>query len=353
MTDETIYTLSAEAISGFLKNPAQWQASLTGTNAVYQLEQKFCRLLRKPYALTFSSATAAIFAILKSLGLEDRDVLCPPLTWGGSIAGLLATGNRPLWVDVLPGGTVDPAQIEDAITPTTRALLAVDLYGNPASQTLRHVANKHGLFYLQDCAQSFGAYVGSRHTGHLADAAIFSLGFNKPLFGGEGAVAILQDQWLYERLIEQFHHPTRQRRDQPFKPANEFALNLRINPFAAVLANAVGHQVLAEVDRHREVCLRLLQRLNSEGLSATPVPPTSIKPAFYTFAVEPAVQSEDLAAWLAREAPEWRIAPLPIREPLYQHEYYRRLAARKGWSISRCPAAEAHCRTRVALTKAS
>jgi hypothetical protein len=120
-----------------------------------------------------------------------------------------------------------------------------------------------------------------------------------------------------------------------------------------VLANAVGHQVLAEVDRHREVCLRLLQRLNSEGLSATPVPPTSIKPAFYTFAVEPAVQSEDLAAWLAREAPEWRIAPLPIREPLYQHEYYRRLAARKGWSISRCPAAEAHCRTRVALTKAS
>ncbi len=351
MTRHRNAKLAHGAISNFLEDPSQWQAALVGTDAVYQLEQKFCKLLNKPYALTFSSATTAIFAVFSVLENQAQAVPCPCLTWGGSIAGILATGHRPHWLDVLPDGTMDPAQLEASITSETRAFLAVDLYGHPVGTELRQIADQHELLYIQDCASSFGAYVAEHHTGHLAHVAIFSFGFNKALFGGEGAVAVLDDRQLYERLIAQFHHPTRQRRDLPDRPTNEFGLNLRINPLAAVAANAVFDETLAEVARHRQECLYLLHRLADAGLAATSIPGPAVRPSFHTFTFEPAAEITDIETWLSRQASHWRLTPLPISTPLYNHQYYQALAAARQWPLSSCPIAEAHCQTRVALVK--
>ena len=340
-------------ISDFISDSDQWGISLSGTGAVYKLEQKFAALVDQPYALSVANATSGLWAVFMAFGIHNSDVITTPYTWGGSLSGLILAGNRPVFVDINKGTlTLDPEKVERSITPKTRAILAVDIYGYPSeAHILRNIADKHGLMLIQDCAQSFGAYLRDQHTGWYADASVFSLTVGKALFAGEGGMIITKNQELYDRLVWQTQHPHRQMRDIPHMPLNELAMNLRIHPMAAIWAEASFEKALAEVTDHQGMCISILELLEKENLIRSKVPDRStVKPSFHALTFEPSCKACKIESLLIENGWICTVCLPPIIEPIYRHEIYKQLSRSSRWArLMPCLVAEGQCRDRLRL----
>jgi UDP-N-acetyl-3-dehydro-alpha-D-glucosamine 3-aminotranferase len=129
------------------------------------------------HAIGLGSGSDAIKLVLKALGVgPGTEVVTPAFSFIASATAALQLGARPVFVDVEPATlTLDPDRVAAAITPRTRAILAVHLYGQPAAMDpLRVLADAHGIHLLEDAAQAFGATLGGRHVGGLGRAAGFS-----------------------------------------------------------------------------------------------------------------------------------------------------------------------------------
>lgn len=345
------------AIAEFLSDPSQWVISLSGTGAVYRLEWKFASLVGLPHALAVTNATLGLWAVFMALEIHDAEVITTPYTWGGTLAGLLLAGNRPVFADIDDQTlTLDPGKVARCITSRTRAILAVDIYGYPADgPALRKIADRHGLVLIQDCAQSFGAYRGETHTGWYADAAVFSFTWGKALFAGEGGLILTRHPELLERLVWQTQHPHRQLRDVPDLPANEMAMNLRINPLSAIWADAAFDDVLARMDEHRNECGQVLDFLEKEQMSRTKAPDgRRVKPSFHVLTFEPRRDPGKIERLLQESKMPYQLCSPPIIEPLYRHESYRKASLLNGWDRpDRRPAAERQFRRRLRLVKSN
>lgn len=346
------------AILDFLSDQSQWDISLSGSGAVYRLEKMFAALVGLPYALAVSNATLGLWAAFSAFDVRDADVITTPYTWGGSLSGLLQTGNRPIFADIDKDTlTLDPEQAVRAITPRTKAILAVDIYGHPCNgPALRKIADQHGLILIQDCAQSFGAYFGKQHTGWWADAAVFSFTLGKPLFAGEGGIIATRDQEVFRRLVRETQHPLRQLRDVPdIQPPNEMAVNLRINPLTAIWAEAAFQTELDRVNEHRRENAEILRLLNSNDISESKTPDLRrVKPSFSVLTFEPRCQVSEVMRVLSRKKLNYQLSLPPIIDPLYRHEHYLKIAHSNNWiETGACPVAEEQCRRRLRLVKTS
>jgi perosamine synthetase len=240
---------------------------LYGTGAVAELEQKLARHYGKKYALCCSNATTALLAIALALDLKQEQFITTPLTYGGTLSGWLLLGNQPLFAGVEPVTyTLDPVAVRAAITPEVKAILAVDLFGNPCDmQGLRDIADEFELWYIADAAQSFGAYRDRLPASSLADAIVVSFTIGKSLCAGEGGAVITDNAELYEKLVWFTQHPYRQYRDLGLE--NQFGLNGRIHPLAAAIANANFEQAIQDLEIHQSRCLAIVAALNELGLT--------------------------------------------------------------------------------------
>jgi dTDP-4-amino-4,6-dideoxygalactose transaminase len=339
-------------ISDFISDPDQWDISLSGTGAVRMLERKFMELVGHSYTLSIANATSGLWAVFMALGIHNSDVITTPYTWGGSLSGLMLAGNRPVFVDIDRDTlTLDPEKVARSITPKTKAILAVDIYGYPCeANLLRKVADEHGLFLIQDCAQSFGAYLQGHHTGWYADASIFSLTVGKALFAGEGGMIVTKNQELYDQLVWQTQHPHRQMRDIPEMPVNELAMNLRMHPLAAIWAEACFDKALAYVSVQQDKCFSILEFLDKENLIQSKVPDKNkVKPSFYALTIEPRCKSHGTETILKENGWTCRVCVPSITKPIYNHEAYLRLSRSKRPKQKRCPVAEGQCKNRVRI----
>ncbi len=342
-----------EVVSGFLNDSDQWSASLCGTEAIRSLETKFTGLVGHSFAVAVCNATCGLYAAFNALEIQDSDVVTTPFTWAGSLVGLLMTGNRPVFADIDPHTlTLDPASVVKSITPKTRAILAVDVYGFPCKgNELQAIADKFNLRIIQDCAQSFGSYVRGHHSGWWADASVFSFGPGKPLFAGEGGIVTFRNRIPYERMIAATQHPLRQMRDLPGIIPNEFFLNIRINPLAAVWADTMFDEALLSVEGHRKRCLDILKVMAERELIRQPLIEFDIaQPSFHVLSVEPLCRPAKLQKALDDIDPNYCVELLPIRKLLHKHAFFRRLAAERKWPQSeRCQIAEYQCRNRLRI----
>ncbi len=339
-------------ISDFVSDPDQWGISLSGTGAVYGLERKFAELVGNPYALSVANATSGLWAVFMALGIHNSDVITTPYTWGGSLSGLMLAGNRPVFVDIDRNTlTLEPEKVVKSITPKTKAILAVDIYGHPCeADLLREIADKHGLLLIQDCAQSFGAYFQGHHTGWYADASVFSLTVGKALFAGEGGMIVTKHQELYDRLVRQTQHPHRQRRDVPEMPINELAMNLRMHPLAAIWAETYFDNALAYVSMQQDKCFSILEFLDKENLIQSKVPDKdTVKPSFYALTIEPRCKPHQIETIPKENGWTCKVCDPAIIKPIYNHEAYISLSHSKRSKQNRCPITEEQCRDRIRI----
>ncbi|MEX2016578.1 MAG: DegT/DnrJ/EryC1/StrS family aminotransferase, partial [Candidatus Hydrogenedentales bacterium] len=171
---------------------------------VSAFEQEFARWLGAAHVVGVGSGTDAIHLALRAAGIQPGDeVIAPANTCVPTIAGICAAGAHPVLADVHPDTlTLDPASVERAITPRTRAIVPVHLYGHPCDMDgLSAVARAHDLRIIEDCAQAHGATYHGRKCGTFGDAAAFSFYPTKNLgcFGDGGAVAT-NDPEIAKRL---------------------------------------------------------------------------------------------------------------------------------------------------------
>lgn len=156
-------------------------------------EQDFASYCGTSECIALNSGTSALHLALLAAGVEPGDeVITVPFTFVASVAAVIYAGARPVLVDIDPRSfTIDPASIERAITPRTKVILPVHLYGQPADMDpIMDIARRHGLVVIEDAAQAHGAKYKGRPVGSIGDMACFSFypGKNLGAYGEGGAV---------------------------------------------------------------------------------------------------------------------------------------------------------------------
>lgn len=156
-------------------------------------EQEFAAYCGTSECIALNSGTSALHLALLAAGVTAGDeVITVPFTFVASVAAVVYTGALPVLVDIDPRSfTMDPAAVEAAITPRTKAILPVHLYGQPADMDpITEIARRHGLIVIEDAAQAHGAKYNDRPVGSIGDIACFSFypGKNLGAYGEGGAV---------------------------------------------------------------------------------------------------------------------------------------------------------------------
>ncbi|NYT95539.1 DegT/DnrJ/EryC1/StrS aminotransferase family protein [Salinispora sp. H7-4] len=158
-----------------------------------RFEERFAATVGTRHALATSNCGSALHLALLTLGVKPGDeVIVGDYTFPATGHSVMWTGARPVFTDVRPDTwTVDPAAVEAAITPRTVGIVAVDVFGQPADyDELRVIADRHGLFLVEDAACSAGAAYKGRPAGSLADIATFSFHGRKGITAGEGGAYV-------------------------------------------------------------------------------------------------------------------------------------------------------------------
>lgn len=169
-----------------------------------RFEREFAHFLGAEKAVATSSCTGALHLGLAAAGIGAGDeVIVADTNWIASIAPITYLGAAPVFVDVLPDSwCIDPAAAEAAITPQTKAIIAVHLYGNLADlHALRALADRHGLLLIEDAAEAFGSIYHGTRAGAFADFGIFSFHGTKTLTTGEGGMFVTSRPDLYDKVV--------------------------------------------------------------------------------------------------------------------------------------------------------
>jgi perosamine synthetase len=169
---------------------------------IYRFERQFADYQKSKYALATSSCTGAIHIALMALGIKAGDeVIVPEITWIASVEPVLYIGAKPVFVDVLPDTwCIDPEKIRKAITPRTKAIIPVHVYGNLCDMdAIMSIAKEHNLVVLEDAAEALGSEFNGRRAGSIGDAGVFSFHGTKTISTGEGGIIVTDRQDVIER----------------------------------------------------------------------------------------------------------------------------------------------------------
>jgi len=187
------------AIQGVLES-----CQFTLGSEVAAFEREFADYCQAGFGIGVNTGTSALHLALLAVGVGSGDeVITVPFTFVATTSAIAYTGATPVFVDIDPVRfTMDPAAIEAAITPRTKAILPVHLYGQPADMdAIMAIAHRHGLVVIEDACQAHGAEVGGRRAGGIGLVGCFSFypGKNLGAFG-EGGLAVTSDPGIARRI---------------------------------------------------------------------------------------------------------------------------------------------------------
>ncbi len=211
---------------------------------VRDFEQGFADYCNTVYGVATSNGTTAIHLLAATLNLGPGDeVIMPSLTYVATANAIAYTGATPVFVDSeRETWNIDPNTVVEAITPRTKAIFAVHLYGHPADlDSLQAIAGEHGLFLLEDAAEAHGARYKGQRVGALSDAAVFSFYGNKIITTGEGGIIVTNNKDWAERAY--FLENQGRYSDNPYWHP-EIAFNYRMTNVQA----AIGLAQLERID---------------------------------------------------------------------------------------------------------
>jgi perosamine synthetase len=190
--------LESGHFSTFIAAPGQF---FLGGEKIRQFEREFAAYHEIKYAVAFNSATAALHAAVVAVGVKPgEEVIVPPYTFTSSATCVLMHNAVPVFADIQKDiYCLDPEALKTAISPLTRAVIPVHLFGHPADMdSILEVAHRHNLKVIEDCAQAPGAKYKGRFVGTLGDCGIFSFTESKTIMTGEGGMLITNDPSIAE-----------------------------------------------------------------------------------------------------------------------------------------------------------
>ena len=297
-------------------------------------EQAFAEFCGVKHAASCCNGTVALHLALMALGVKRGDeVIVPTLTFVATANAVAYCGARPVFVDSEPETwNINPSLIEQKITPRTRGIIVVHLYGHPADMDpVMSIARRHGLFVIEDAAEAHGAEYKGRRIGSIGDIATFSFYGNKIITTGEGGMVVSNDESLMTRV--------RQLKGQGMDPSRRYwfpivGYNYRMTNVAAAIGLAQLEKVDWHIERRREVASWYYEALQGEPALILPVEKEWAKNVYWMFTVVlnegTAVDRDSLMAALAQEGIETR----PVFYPMHILPPYRKLARGQAFPVA-------------------
>jgi perosamine synthetase len=169
-----------------------------------EFEEAFAQYLGRKRAVAVNSGTSALFLSLQALGIGEGDeVITTPFTFIASATSIMMTGAKPIFVDIDPISlNMDPTRIEEAITPQTKAILPVEVFGDPAGfDRIAEIAARHGLPVVEDSCEALGSALHGRKAGTFGKLSVFGFYPNKQITTGEGGMMVTDDDALADLCV--------------------------------------------------------------------------------------------------------------------------------------------------------
>ena len=245
-----------------------WVSSLG--HYVDKFEESFASFCGSRYAVSVGNGTVGLHLAMKVLGIGAGDeVIMPDLTFVATGNSVMTAGATPIMVDVCRDTwCIDVDKIAAAITPRTRAIIPVHLYGHPADMpAIMALAKKHKLHVIEDAAEAHGAAIAGKRTGSWGDCGVFSFYGNKIITSGEGGMITTDDADIYARA--------RHLRDHAMSPDirywhTEVGYNYRITNIQAALGLAQLEQIGEFIRQRADILKAYKRRLEPRGLICNP-----------------------------------------------------------------------------------
>lgn len=260
-----------------------------GGGLVSQVEATFKSVMSAQYTLATNSGTSALYAMYYATGLgEGDDVLVPGYTFFATAMPLFRLGCRPILVDSLDNGNIDPADIRRKVTPATKAIVITHMWGIPCDMDeIMALACELNLPVLEDASHAHGATYRGSTVGTIGSAAAWSLGAKKIVTGGQGGMLQTGDRELFERASLVSRANDRVHEGQISQEAHApyavtgCGLNMRMHPFSAVAVNDQLQRLPQQLKERREVSQYLMDELRDVPGISFPKVPEGAEPAWY------------------------------------------------------------------------
>lgn len=280
-------------LSGFY---GSWSEEFWGGPQVKAFEKAWSDRFKVKHAISMNSATSGLFATMGAIGIGPGDeVIIPPYTMSATAMAPLIYGGIPVFADIEENTFgLDPSAVRKAITPQTKAIIAVNLFGHPARmEELLEIAEEHKLLLVEDNAQGPLAEDKGRYAGTIGHIGVFSLNYHKHIHTGEGGMCVTQDDDLALRLqLIRNHGENAVGPLEMSNLTNIIGFNFRMTEIQA----AIGIEQLKSIDEHVGKRERIAQGLTRgvEGLAGLipPVVRQGCRHVFYVWAMR--YQQEDL-----------------------------------------------------------
>ncbi|MFM5390699.1 DegT/DnrJ/EryC1/StrS family aminotransferase [Aeromonas dhakensis] len=253
----------------------------------YEYIDRFERLFREylgvKYAIATSSCTGALHMGMAALGIGAGDeVILADSNWIASVTPVVHLGAIPVFVDILPDSwCLDPELVEAAITPRTKAILAVHLYGNLCHmRQLLAIGERYGIPVIEDAAEAIGSVFHGQRAGSMGRFGAFSFHGTKTLTTGEGGMFVTNDAELYERVLTLSNHGRVRGQTRQFWPET-VGYKYKMSNIQAAIGCGQMERIEELVARKRQILNYYRDALLSySGLSMNPEPDNGVNGAW-------------------------------------------------------------------------
>lgn len=330
------------AVTDALRSPL-----LTTGPRVEAFERAFAEAVGAEHAVALSSGTAALHAAVAAADVgPGTEVIVPSMTFAATANVVVYQGATPVFCDVLPGSLlIDPACVEAAVTPRTRAIVAVDFAGQPCDYAaLQGIARRHGVTLIADACHSLGGSVRGRPVGVLADLTAFSFHPVKHITTGEGGMVTTADAAAAGRMRRFRHHGVdrdhRARADRAswYYEMVELGYNYRITDIQCALGLSQLRKLGRFIERRQEIA----QRYDAAFQGTPGISPLEVGPDFTHAYHLYVVRVGGADSRLSRDELYRKLRAVEIYTnvhyiPVHLHPFYR---DRFGTQPGACPVAE-------------
>lgn len=301
---------------------------------IAEFEERFGQYIGSRYATTVSNGTVALHLALVALGIGPGDeVIVPTLTYIASANAVAYTGATPVFVDSEAASwQISPEDIRAKITPRTKAIMPVHLYGAACDMdAIMGIAREHNLLVVEDCAEAIGTLYKGRHVGTFGDIATFSFFGNKTMTTGEGGMVVTNDQTLHDRAV---HF-----KGQGLATSRQYwhdviGYNYRMTNICAAIGVAQMERVDSFLEGKRRVAQGYMDRLSGLGFTfQEEKADTRHSYWMMSLLVEDPADRDPLRTWLGDRGVETRPLFYPVHTmPMYEkHFELHRVAEMLGW----------------------
>ena len=240
---------------------------------IHRFEELFKQHLGVKYAIATSSCTGALHMGLAALGVGSGDeVILADTNWIASAAPITYLGAKPVFVDILPDTwCLNPQRVREAITPKTKAIIAVHLYGNLCEMgELMAISDEHGIPVIEDAAEAIGSIYHGKRAGSIGKFGTFSFHGTKTITTGEGGMFVTNDPELYDHVLTLSNHGRSRRQTKQFWP-DMLGFKYKMSNIQAAIGCGQMERIDELITRKREIFKSYREQFSSlSGISMNP-----------------------------------------------------------------------------------